>query len=135
MNNILCFGEILWDAFGDEKVAGGAPMNVARHLVQQGADVSFASRIGSDGSGNGLVDFLKGNGLYGDLIQEDAALPTCEVTVHLDEGGHATYIIPQPVSWDNIQPDSKLDSAARQASAIVYGSLACRDTITRDTPY
>ena len=132
MNNILCFGEILWDAFGDEKVAGGAPMNVARHLVQQGANVSFASRVGNDGSGDGLVDFLKGNGLYSNLIQEDATLPTCEVTVHLDEGGHATYIIPQPVSWDNIQPDSKLDEAARQASAIVYGSLACRDTTTRD---
>ena len=133
MNKILCFGEILWDAFGDEKVAGGAPMNVARHLVQQGANVSFASRVGGDGSGDGLVDFLKGNGLYSDLIQEDAALPTCEVTVHLDEGGHATYIIPQPVSWDNIQPDSKLDLAAKKASAIVYGSLACRDTTTRDT--
>ena len=46
MKNILCFGEILWDAFGDEKVAGGAPMNVARHLVQQGADVLFASSVG-----------------------------------------------------------------------------------------
>jgi len=133
MNNILCFGEILWDAFGDEKVAGGAPMNVARHLVQQGADVSLATRVGADESGNGLVEFLKENGLYSDLIQVDPDLPTCEVTVHLDEGGHATYIIPQPVSWDNIQRDSKLDEAAKQASAIVYGSLACRDTITRDT--
>ena len=36
MKHILCFGEILWDTFGDDKVAGGAPMNVARHLVQQG---------------------------------------------------------------------------------------------------
>jgi hypothetical protein len=35
MKKILCFGEVLWDAFGNEKKAGGAPMNVARHLVQQ----------------------------------------------------------------------------------------------------
>jgi len=133
MNTILCFGEILWDAFGDEKVAGGAPMNVARHLVQQGANVLFASRIGDDESGHGLVDFLKTNGLYSDLIQVDAHLATCEVTVQLDKGGHATYIIPEPVSWDNIQHDKNLDEAAKAATAIVYGSLACRESTTRDT--
>lgn len=108
-------------------------MNVARHLVQQGANVSFASRVGTDESGQGLLDFLKANGLYSNLIQEDEKLPTCEVTVQLDSGGHATYIIPEPVSWDNIQPDSLLDEAAKNASAIVYGSLACREDVTRDT--
>lgn len=133
MNNILSFGEILWDAFGEEKVAGGAPMNVARHLVQQGADVLFASRVGADESGSGLVDFLKGNGLYSDLIQTDPQLPTCEVTVHLDAHGHATYIIPEPVSWDNIQTTDALTAAAKQAAAIVYGSLACREEATSHT--
>ncbi|HEY8780858.1 MAG TPA: carbohydrate kinase [Mucilaginibacter sp.] len=133
MNNILCFGEILWDTFGDEKVAGGAPMNVARHLVQQGANVLFASRVGTDASGKGLVKFLKESGLYSNLIQLDDKLPTCEVTVQLDKDGHATYIIPQPVSWDNIQLEDALEDAAKRASAIVYGSLACRDVITRDS--
>ncbi|WP_295801844.1 carbohydrate kinase [Mucilaginibacter sp.] len=133
MNKILCFGEILWDTFGDEKVAGGAPMNVARHLVQQHMDVLFASRVGNDESGNGLVEFLKGNGLYSELIQVDEKLPSCEVTVQLDSQGVATYIIPEPVSWDNIQTESALTKAAAQASAIVYGSLACREGITRDT--
>jgi fructokinase len=133
MNTILCFGEILWDTFGDEKVAGGAPMNVARHLVQQGCKVLFASRVGTDASGGGLVEFLKANGLYSELIQLDDKLSTCEVTVQLDKDGQATYIIPQPVSWDNIQTKKNLTQAAEQASAIVYGSLACRDVITRDT--
>lgn len=133
MKKILCFGEILWDAFGDEKVAGGAPMNVARHLVQQGANVTFASRVGTDVSGSGLVDFLKTSGLHSNLIQEDAKLPTCEVTVQLNQHGHATYIIPEPVSWDNIQPQPELTGAAKEASAIVFGSLACRGAATRDT--
>ena len=113
MSKILCFGEILWDAFGDEKVAGGAPMNVARHLAQQGADVLFASRVGSDESGKGLIEFLKQGGLYSSLVQTDNDLPTCEVTVQLDAHGHATYIIPQPVSWDNIRPEAALDDAAK----------------------
>jgi fructokinase len=133
MKNILCFGEILWDAFGDEKIAGGAPMNVARHLVQQHMNVLFASRVGKDASGDGLVDFLKANGLFSELIQLDEKLPTCEVTVQLDKDGIATYIIPEPVSWDNIQTDTALTKAARQASAIVYGSLACREEKTKDT--
>ncbi len=133
MKKILCFGEVLWDAFGEEKKAGGAPMNVARHLVQQHMDVAFASRVGSDASGDGLVDFLKQNGLYSELIQTDALLPTCEVTVQLDEHKQATYIIPQPVSWDNIQADDTLMNAANNATAIVYGSLACRTSTTRDT--
>ena len=133
MNNILCFGEILWDTFGTEKVAGGAPMNVARHLGQQGMPVSFASRVGTDTAGARLIAFLKESGLYNNLIQLDDDLPTCEVTVKLDETGQATYTIPEPVSWDNIQPSVELTAAAKNAAAIIYGSLANRGQTTRNT--
>jgi fructokinase len=131
--NVLCFGEVLWDAFGDEKVAGGATMNVAFHLAQQGASVAFASSVGIDKSGIELVDFLKDNGLYSDLIQENEKLPTCEVTVKLDANQQATYLIPQPVSWDKIKPQKKLTKAAKKAAAIVFGSLICRNGTSRDT--
>src|ERR1700744_35327 len=108
MKKVLCFGEVLWDAFGDGKKAGGAPMNVARHLVQQKVDAAMASRVGMDASGDELVDFLKQNGLYSNTIQRDEELPTCEVNVKLDADNQATYIIPEPVSWDNIQPEAAL---------------------------
>lgn len=130
---VLCFGEILWDTFDDGKKPGGAPMNVAMHLVKQGVDAHFASRIGEDASGDELAEYLKNNNLFSDLIQRDSQLPTCEVTVELDEQQHATYIIPQPVSWDNIQPDAALVQNAVNASAIVFGSLACREEATRNT--
>ena len=133
MKNILCFGEILWDTFGSEKVAGGAPMNVARHLARQHTPVSFASRVGADESGGALVTFLKESGLFSDLIQTDDNLPTCEVTVKLDETGQATYTIPEPVSWDNIQLSNELNAAAINASAIIYGTLACREETTKNT--
>lgn len=131
--NILCIGEVLWDAFGDEKKAGGATMNVAYHLQQQGNNVLFASRLGTDQSGVELLAFLKDNGLYNNLIQLDNKLPTCEVTVQLDEQQQATYIIPQPVSWDGIKPSKTLTQAAQDASAIVFGSLICREATTRTT--
>jgi fructokinase len=133
MKNILCFGEILWDTFGDEKAPGGAPMNVARHLAQQGEAVAFATRVGTDEPGTALIDFLKTGGLYSELVQNDDVLPTCEVTVNLDKGGQATYAIPKPVSWDNIQTTDELTDAAVQAPAIVFGSLACRENTTRET--
>jgi fructokinase len=131
--NILCFGEVLWDTFEDGKVPGGATMNVAFHLVQQGADAKFASRVGDDSSGSKLVKFLKNNGLYSDLIQEDEKRPTCEVTVKLDENQQATYTIPKSVSWDNIKAKKVLTRAAKEADAIVFGSLVCREGTTRDT--
>lgn len=130
---VLCFGEVLWDAFGYEKKAGGAPMNVARHLVQQDVNVKFASRVGTDYSGQQLSVFLKDNGLFSDLIQQDEQLPTCEVTVQLDKNGQATYTIPRPVSWDNMQPDDALIAAAEKSDIIVFGSLACRAETTRNT--
>jgi fructokinase len=133
-NQVLCFGEILWDTFEDGKKPGGAPMNVAMHLKQQKIDVGFASSVGQDASGDELIEFLKKNDLFAeDLIQRDEQYPTCEVTVELDKHQHATYIIPQPVSWDNIQPTSFLTHAAVHASAIIFGSLACRGETTRDT--
>lgn len=130
---ILCFGEVLWDAFGDEKKAGGAPMNVALHLAKQGANVQLASSVGEDDAGFELGDFLKHNGLYSNFIQQDEDLPTCEVSVHLDENQQATYVIPYPVSWDNIQAEGALKKAAADADAIIFGSLACRAEVTRNT--
>jgi fructokinase len=131
---VLCFGEVLWDAFGYEKTAGGAPMNVASHLVQQGVIAQFASRVGNDRSGRELILALKDKNLYSEsLIQVDDKLPTCEVTVQLDANKQATYVIPQPVSWDNIQDDSDLLEAATNADVIVFGSLASRGEVTRNT--
>jgi fructokinase len=53
--------------------------------------------------------------------------------VQLNKAGHATYIIPEPVSWDNIQPTDDLIAVAENTSAIVFGSLACRGEATRNT--
>lgn len=131
--NIACFGEILWDNFKTGKKAGGAPMNVALHLHRQGAESRLISSIGQDESGSGLVSFIKGYGLNTGLIQTHPALPTGQVEVELDKAGHATYTITRPVAWDEIIFREDLESAARQADAIVFGSLASRLPSSRET--
>jgi fructokinase len=130
---VLCFGEILWDTFADGKKAGGAPFNVARHLVQQQVNALPASRVGADDSGMELVAAIQDTDINTILIQQDENLPTCEVTVQLDEHHQATYTIPEPVSWDNIQPEKWLMEHAAQADVIVFGSLANRGETTLNT--
>lgn len=130
---VLCFGEVLWDTFGDDKKAGGAPMNVAMHLMQQGVNACVVSRVGDDTLGAEMVAFLKKNKLYSDLVQIDEKLPTCKVIVKLDEKQQATYTIPKPVSWDNIHEEEPLLNKIKKADVIVFGSLACRTATSRDT--
>jgi fructokinase len=132
-NQVLCFGEVLWDTFEDGKQVGGAPLNVARQLLQQGVPAYMVTRIGNDTSGKKLLANLTENNLASPLVQIDKSLPTCEVTVQLDEHQQATYIIPKPVSWDNIKLKDDLIERAQKASAIVFGSLACREQTSRST--
>ncbi|UEG54238.1 carbohydrate kinase [Mucilaginibacter daejeonensis] len=130
---VLCFGEVLWDTFDDGKQVGGAPLNVARQLAQQNVSSLMITRIGDDASGEELRSYLQQHGLDSPLVQTDSKLPTCEVTVQLDQDQQATYIIPEPVSWDNIQLTDEVIRYAEQAKAIVFGSLACRQQGTRNT--
>ncbi|MGI4749575.1 MAG: carbohydrate kinase family protein [Janthinobacterium lividum] len=132
-NQVLCFGEVLWDGFGAEKKAGGAPMNVAMHLLQQQIPVQMLTRIGDDDLGDELFIYLEKQHFPTKLIQRDMELPTCLVAVALDENHQAKYTIPQPVSWDNIQPENTLIKEVFPFDVLVYGSLACRSETSFDT--
>ncbi len=132
-NQVLCFGEVLWDGFGEDKKAGGAPMNVAMHLLQQQIPVNMITRIGEDDLGDELFAYLEEQNFPTKLIQRDPKLPTCLVTVTLDENQQAKYTIPQLVSWDNIQPENTLLKEAFPYQMLVYGSLACRSETSLNT--
>ena len=56
---ILVLGEILFDLFPGNKKLGGAPFNFAFHLKKLGFPVRFVSRVGKDGLGREILDFLK----------------------------------------------------------------------------
>ncbi len=132
-NQILCFGEILWDNLPSGPVPGGAPMNVALHLSRFGISSSVASSIGKDKKGADLITFLKQSGLRTDLVQVHETLPTSEVLVFLDEHNTASYEICEPVAWDGIALTPELIDEAKSSTAIVFGSLASRNSTTRNT--
>ncbi|WP_321347823.1 carbohydrate kinase [uncultured Draconibacterium sp.] len=132
-NEILCFGEVLWDRLPSGAKAGGAPMNVALHLNAIGLDATIASSVGNDEAGEELKKFLEDSGMSIAYVQTDEQLPTSEVLVHLDENNNATYEICEPVAWDCIQLTNSLMDKAKRSGLMIYGSLASRDPLTRET--
>lgn len=131
--NIVCFGEVLWDMLPDGAKPGGAPLNVAIHLKKQGQTPALVSKIGDDREGRELIQFLKMAGLNDAYIGTDKVLPTSTVLVHLDHNKNATYEICQPVAWDNITADQRTDELVANADIIIFGSLASRSEVTRNT--
>ncbi|WP_406824258.1 carbohydrate kinase family protein [Pedobacter sp. KACC 23697] len=132
-NKVITIGEILWDVFSEGKKAGGSSMNVALNLHKQGIESRFISAIGNDENGKELVNFLTGNHFGTDLIQVNAELPTSTVVVQLDENHQATYTIKQPVAWDDIKITEENITAVKQADALVYCSLTCREEKSKNT--
>ena len=130
---ILCFGEILWDTLPSGRRPGGAPMNVALHLNRFGIKSIVASSVGNDPDGRELLDFLKRTGLDTRLVQINQELPTSEAKVMLDAENNATFVIVEPVAWDNVMLNDELWSELKNSRALVYGSLVARNRATRET--
>jgi fructokinase len=135
-SEILCVGEVLWDALPEGLFLGGAPFNVACHLHALGQKVAVVSRVGDDRLGREALRRMKHRGMTTDLIQVDTTLETGFVQVIFDEEGGTEgpgYIIPQPVAWDALALTGALSERASQADAIVFGNLAQRQETARRT--
>lgn len=130
---ILCIGEVLWDALPAGLFLGGAPFNVACHLRAAGLPAAMVSRVGDDRLGQEILRRAKAYGVNVDLVQTDPTLPTGFVQVALDDSGTAAYEIVAPAAWDAIELTDALRTRAASARAIVFGSLAQRAAISRAT--
>lgn len=127
---IILFGEVLADIFGDRRVFGGAPFNVARHLQAFGLHPVLISRIGNDELGRELLAQIKDAGMDDCGIQPDDLHPTGQVMVHLEEGGHRFEILPEQ-AYDFIHAGmSHSTSLAMHPQLIYFGTLAQRNAIS-----
>ncbi len=130
--NIVCFGEVLWDLLPSGKIAGGAPMNVAVHASQLGLNAIMISAVGNDELGEGITSFLLSRGLSIENIQKNE-YQTGIVEVTLDAKGSPSYSIIEPVAWDFIRLTDAAKSTIQVADALVFGSLALRNEISKLT--
>jgi fructokinase len=131
---ILCVGEVLWDALPKGLFLGGAPLNVAFHLQALGEAVAVVSRVGDDRLGREALRRISDRGMTTELVQIDAGLETGFVRVSLDEGAeHPSYVIEQPTAWDALALTGALSKRASEAEAVVFGTLAQRQETARRT--
>lgn len=130
---VYCFGEVLFDVYKTTKLPGGAPMNVALHLLKQGKESSLISKVGDDKNGLELMEFIKNRGGSTDLIQRTSTYETGTVNVKISDKGNASYIINEPVAWDFIDFDASLEKRVTPRDFLVYGSLAVRNQHSFET--
>jgi fructokinase len=131
---IVCFGEILWDILPTGTVPGGAPMNVAYHIKKLGFEPALITRVGPDSWGNDLIKLMNSNNISLDYFQLDTLLETGKVNATINHSNNeVTYDIVKPVAWDNIQWQDNFETLVSAASYFVFGSLAARSVVTRNT--
>ncbi|KEO75469.1 carbohydrate kinase family protein [Anditalea andensis] len=129
---IVCIGEILWDKFGEGKVAGGAPFNVAKNLKLLGENVELISSVGNDESGEELLSVFKQSGFSDRYVQSNEGLATSEVSV-VGNGDFISYKIHEPVAWDDLQLTADNIQLVEEAEALIFGSLLARQDVSKNT--
>ncbi|WP_425443962.1 carbohydrate kinase family protein [Thioalkalivibrio denitrificans] len=129
----VIFGEVLFDCFPDRRVLGGAPFNVAWNLHGLGGNPLFVGAVGDDRPGADVRRIMAAWGMDDSGLQTDPAHPTGTVQVSL-EGGEPSYEIVADQAYDHVDRQAALTAIAGREDAILYhGSLALRDTGSRET--
>lgn len=131
--NVISFGEVLFDVFGEEKKIGGAPLNLALRTASYGFPVAMISAVGNDEDGKVILEYTKENALEAGGIIVSPEHETGIVQVSLNERGSATYEIKFPSAWDFIVVDEKIINTVKEADVFFYGSLACRNDVSQKT--
>ncbi|MHC4878772.1 MAG: carbohydrate kinase family protein [Planctomycetota bacterium] len=130
---IVGLGEILWDVFPDGVKFGGAPANFASHAAALGGDVRMVSGVGRDKLGDAALRTLAEKHLNTQFIQRQADFPTGAVQISVDGAGHPTYHFGSDEAWDHLQYNDDLETLAREADAVCFGTLGQRGEVSRQT--
>jgi len=132
-HKVVCFGEVLWDVYPNEKKLGGAPFNVAAHLQQLGTTAHIITKIGIDTLGHEIKQAIQAQNISINQLQLAENLPTGTVKINLDINGIPQYKINEPAAWDFIQADLTNQNLVKDEDALVYGTLACRSAQNFET--
>lgn len=133
IHKVVCFGEVLWDILPSGAVPGGAPMNVAYHLQKLNKNPAVITRIGIDNKGQQLMNIFSDHGVCTDFFQVDNKYETGRVFANPNEYNEVVYDIVKPVAWDFIGWDDAFVELVSNAEFFVFGSLAARNKVSRDT--
>jgi fructokinase len=131
-------GEVLFDVFEDgTETLGGAPLNFAIHVHQLASRLGvgqgiIVSCIDSDPRGNKIIDSLRRRRMSTRYLGKDPNHPTGLVSVFM-RNGEPGYQIEAGAAWDYMTETPALRRLAGQCSAVCFGSLAQRCSVSRST--
>jgi len=125
-------GEVLWDVYPDAARFGGAPANFACHAAALGADAVLISSVGVDELGDRALETLSRHWVDSNCVARDSDHATGQVNVTLDATGRANYVFADNSAWDHLRWSESVESIARQADAVCFGTLAQRSRVSRD---
>lgn len=134
-SKVVCFGEVLWDVFPDDRKIGGAPLNVALRLASYGNAVAIISKVGDDSDGEQIINYLSNRKVDTGPILKDPSHDTGKVMVNLNHKGSATYEIVFPCAWDYLELNEYSIKLLENSDAFVFGSLASRNDVSRRSLY
>lgn len=129
---ILSAGEALYDMIGTEHegrrafvaVQGGSTMNVALGLARMGRDTAYLTKLGRDFFGQGLFDFIAGEGIDTRHIVR-ADLPTTMAFVALGTDGQPAYSFYANGAADrSLTPDDLPATLGDDVHAVHFGSIS-----------
>ena len=129
----VSFGEVLFDLFPTHKKIGGAPLNVALRMKYLGVQSKIISKVGLDEEGLEIFDYLKSKDMDVSFIQKSKEYKTGVVHVMINEKGNASYDIAYPSAWDKIEQNDELSAVVSSSDVFIFGSLICRDEVSRNT--
>ena len=108
-------------------------MNVAYHLQKLNKNPALITRIGIDDKGQQLMKIFSGQDICTDFFQVDNKYETGKVFANPNEYNEVVYDIVKPVAWDFIGWDDAFTELVSNAEFFVFGSLAARNKVSKDT--
>lgn len=137
MNNILVFGEILYDIYDDVAVIGGAPFNYSvqlSRLISKNDNLKFITALGKDDFFKDAFKFIENENIDSSLMQVLDNYETGKATVFMNENKIPDYIIHENVAWDNIEFNSDIEKSLKEKYDLFYFNiLSCRSEKSYNT--
>ena len=127
---LVCFGELLWDVYEDGEMLGGAPFNVAAIASAKGVKAAMITAVGNDERGRRIYAAAREKV---ELLCQVTDYKTGIVKVSLDEEKTPTFIIEKDAAYDYIIFDDAVDRVCSNALFFCFGTLAQRNTVSRET--
>ncbi len=128
---ILSFGEIIWDVYETEKFIGGAPLNLAAHCSNQGAESFMLSSVGNDDLGKRALEEVKSFNVKTDFVLVNKEKETGKCIVTLNKNGVPSYNVLTDVAYDYIKAPENINNS--KFDVFCFGTLALRSKENLET--